>query len=1007
LGAHLNDVVLLRVESPASLSRDAAVSQGSEQAATLRLKVAGVLPDKPGNLNLRVTGLPPANAFVNRIELAAASGLTNKANLLFHGPLVEPRSTRQLPRFLEIPRRMWNRIVFHRPPPALTHAVAPTREALPFLSSLLQSNWTLADAELSLNYAPDNQGLDLRSSRVFIDRAISAAAQKLEGTNAIPVLTYLASAIVAGTNLTPYSMITAAKEPYVPADLRDDEIIVSDWLAQDLAVKPGDELEVRYFLPDSGSKLMQATNRFRVRSVYLPDDLRTDKTLMPDFPGLEKAENTRDWDPNFPFTYKIRPKDEQYWKEHRGTPKAFITMAAGQSMWANRFGDVTSIRVRNRRGMPTGERWYRFKTALTATIRPEQLGLRFDPVRDQALQAAVQGQDFGQLFMGFSIFLVVSALVLMGLLFQFSLEQRMAESGILLALGFTSRRVRNFFLFEGALLGLFGGIAGTLLGIGYARLMMWGLATVWRNAVGSESLAFHFTPVSLLIGLAAGTCVALFTVWLSVRKQARQPVPLLLSGQSSSATAKKSKRNWSKWIAIGAGLASIVITILALASGATADAESFFSAGSLLLIAGLAGTAILLRRVARPVTTEHFSLGRLSIRGIGRRRTRSLATVGLLACGSFVILAIGVFRLDAGRDSFKRSSGTGGFAIIGESTLPIIKDLNTKSGRDAFALNDQDMAGVSVVAFRVHQGDEASCLNLGRAQKPRILGVDPEQLASRNAFSFKQISGMQKGWSPWLMLRADSIITNGISQSTQDRIIPAIGDANSIQWALGKKIGDVIDYQDEAGHSFKLKLVGSVNNSILQGSLIIDESAYLKLFPGESGYRMFLIDAPSNSVHQVSATLARAMQDSGLELTSAAKRLNAFNAVQNTYLGTFQVLGGLGLILGSAGLGIVVLRNVLERRGELALLTAIGLRRKMIQKLVLREHAVLLAAGLLLGAAAAVIAVLPAILSPQTQLPYGVLAWTIGGVLINGLFWTWAATRVALRGNLLAALRNE
>jgi ABC-type antimicrobial peptide transport system permease subunit len=142
-------------------------------------------------------------------------------------------------------------------------------------------------------------------------------------------------------------------------------------------------------------------------------------------------------------------------------------------------------------------------------------------------------------------------------------------------------------------------------------------------------------------------------------------------------------------------------------------------------------------------------------------------------------------------------------------------------------------------------------------------------------------------------------------------------------------------------------------------------------------------------------------------LTPAADRLNAFNAVQNTYLGTFQVLGGLGLLLGSAGLGIVVLRNVLERRGELALLIAVGFRRRGLQRLVLGEHAALLALGLGIGLAAAAVAVLPALLSPGTHLPYGSLALTLGAVLVNGLSWTWMATRVALRGRLLDALRNE
>src|ERR1039458_6865719 len=89
---------------------------------------------------------------------------------------------------------------------------------------------------------------------------------------------------------------------------------------------------------------------------------------------------------------------------------------------------------------------------------------------------------------------------------------------------------------------------------------------------------------------------------------------------------------------------------------------------------------------------------------------------------------------------------------------------------------------------------------------------------------------------------------------------------------------------------------------------------------------MFLVDAPSGNAARVSAVLTRALQDRGLELTPAADGLNTFNAMQNTYLDTFQVLGGLGLLLGSAGLGVVVLRNVLERRGELAVLLAAGFR---------------------------------------------------------------------------------
>jgi ABC-type antimicrobial peptide transport system permease subunit len=136
-------------------------------------------------------------------------------------------------------------------------------------------------------------------------------------------------------------------------------------------------------------------------------------------------------------------------------------------------------------------------------------------------------------------------------------------------------------------------------------------------------------------------------------------------------------------------------------------------------------------------------------------------------------------------------------------------------------------------------------------------------------------------------------------------------------------------------------------------------------------------------------------------------RLAGFNAVQNTYLGTFRVLGGLGLLLGSIGLGVVVLRHVLERRSELALLLAVGYRPAALQWLVLCEHLTLLAIGLTVGVGAALIAVLPSILMPGSSIPYAGLALTLGGVWLNGALWAWLATRFALRGPLLPALRGE
>jgi ABC-type antimicrobial peptide transport system permease subunit len=323
------------------------------------------------------------------------------------------------------------------------------------------------------------------------------------------------------------------------------------------------------------------------------------------------------------------------------------------------------------------------------------------------------------------------------------------------------------------------------------------------------------------------------------------------------------------------------------------------------------------------------------------------------------------------------------------------------------------MKNVRAVAFRVHEGDDASCLNLNRARAPRLLGVNPNELQRRQAFTFFEvIAGAPRDLeSQWRLLAQTKFAwKSGPDTSAtpaSDDEIPGIADENSIVWAMGKKIGDTVDYTDAHGRPFKVRLVGALANSILQGNLVIDEDEFLKRFPDESGYRLFLFDAPSNQLPEISALLTGALRDAGLEVTPAARRLDAFNAVQNTYLSTFQVLGGLGLLLGSAGLGVVVLRNVQERRGELALMLAAGFRRRTLQGLVLGEHGALLVLGMLAGIASAVVAVLPAWLAPGMTVPLGSLIATLAVILFNGLFWTWLATRWALRGKLRDALRSE
>ena len=115
-----------------------------------------------------------------------------------------------------------------------------------------------------------------------------------------------------------------------------------------------------------------------------------------------------------------------------------------------------------------------------------------------------------------------------------------------------------------------------------------------------------------------------------------------------------------------------------------------------------------------------------------------------------------------------------------------------------------------------------------------------------------------------------------------------------------------------------------------------------------------------------------------MDVAKSADRLAGYLAVQNTYLSTFQTLGGLGLVLGTIGLAAVMLRNVWERRRELALMRALGFSRSAVGWCVLAETALVLSVGLAIGTTAAALAVAPDLARGAGGCPVGLTRRDIG-----------------------------
>ena len=246
-------------------------------------------------------------------------------------------------------------------------------------------------------------------------------------------------------------------------------------------------------------------------------------------------------------------------------------------------------------------------------------------------------------------------------------------------------------------------------------------------------------------------------------------------------------------------------------------------------------------------------------------------------------------------------------------------------------------------------------------------------------------------------------------------LFPSFGDYNSVQWILHLGLGDELSIQSELGETLRLRLVGALQRSIFQSELLISEANFKKHFPSQSGYAYFLIQTPSTSdpasfsesVERIGHTLERTLDDYGLDVTSTTEKLTSYRAVENTYLSTFQTLGGLGLLLGTLGLGIVLLRNIIERSGELATLRAFGFRRSTLSLMLLWENGFLLLTGILIGTVSALIAVAPHLAAPGSQVPWLSLVMTLVSVFLVGMAASAIAVYFALQRPLLPALKHD
>jgi len=966
LGIAPGGTLLVRVEQPAEIPGASLFGRREDLGRTLRVTLKGVVEGPLGELSLR-----PQQQSVRAVFL----------------PL------RLVQRALKVEGRVNTLLLAARPGSGSVEAAA----------AALRESASLGDLGLRLRDVPPAGALSLESETALVDDATVELAREAAGAaglRASAVLTYLANRIRRGDRSVPYSVVTALEDDALlslgaatPAS-EPPPIVLGAWAAGDLGAKPGEAILLDYDAWEEEGRLEARSAAFTLAAIAPMQGLAADRDLAPQYPGITESAHLSDWDPPFPIDLsRVRAKDERYWEEYRTTPKAFVPMAVGRKLWGHRLGRATSVRIAGGDGAARDA----FARRLRERLDPLRRGFAVESVRRLALEASAGATDFGEYFAYFSAFLVAAAVMLAGLFFRLGVEARLQQVGLFRALGFGVRRIRGLLLAEGLLLAAVGAVLGLLGAWAYASLMLLGLRTWWSDAVGTSALAVHVSARALLAGALGGMASAVLAIAWTLRDVMRIPPRALLHGAILEAGAPGRPRR---------GVRGLGLTVLALAASLLAaaaaralpEAAAFFAAGALVLAGGLVllGSWLAGGRIAAGT----LGVVGLGLRSASRRPGRSLLTIALIASATFVIVSVGAFRREGGVGPRDRRSGDGGYALVAESLLPLHHDPGSPEGRAAMGLDDPPgaLADVSFARFRLRGGDDASCLNLYRPGAPRVLGARAAFLREgRFAFQSSLAQAPAEKANPWLLLEA----------SDASGTIPVVGDANSLAYVLHLKLGDTLRVERPGREPLGLRVVGALRDSLLQSELVMSETAFLRAFPDEGGYRFFLIDVPEARAVAVASLLEARLGDLGLDASPAAERLARFHRVENTYLSTFQMLGALGLVLGTLGLATVLLRNVLERRRELALLRAVGFRESDVTRLVLAENVLLLLLGLGLGAGAALVAVAPALFERGAPVPLLGILGLLLAVFVTGLL----ASRVAVLGlhqeRVLEALRGE
>jgi putative ABC transport system permease protein len=609
------------------------------------------------------------------------------------------------------------------------------------------------------------------------------------------------------------------------------------------------------------------------------------------------------------------------------------------------------------------------------------------PAKADLIEGAEEaGASLQELYSGIGAFSVIAGILLLVNLFVMLADERKVQLGMLRALGFRRNHLCRTFGIEGAAYAVAAAALGALAGVGVGWVVNEVASGIFNgDDVGGVAWNLDVELSSLVAGGLAGLAISLLTIWATSVRIARLNV---ISAIRDLPEPRKARQGV---LGIVLGAAGMVLGALIFAAGYRADDAVGVMAG--VPIAAFCAIPLLRRLLSRKVVVVSLSLVSLvwtvavfSLfpEAMTTSEIGVFVVMGVLLVTSAVAITSQIDHLWVAVNDHLTGFGGGLSARLGLAyplarkfrtgmllgmyaivifTMTFMSSFIQMFGSQAPTFTEDIAAGYDLMV-ESNPGNPLTVAQL--LEQPEVEAVAP-LLYSFPDFEIPDEEGSfpLTGFDESLLAQGSiGLASRSTRYGSDAEVLEAVLADDSLvvvddfflQDGGGPPeqlagVGDGITVINRAtGERRDLEVVGVLDSDfVFHGVLAGRPFVQDLLGPQSAEFRHYVKVVPGADPDEVAATLTGRLVGNGADANTFAHEVEKRLAQQQSFFSLMRGYLGLGLLIGIAGLGVVMIRAVRERRREIGMLRAMGFGAGVVRRAFLVEAAFIAIQGALIG----------------------------------------------------------